>query len=351
MWCDGVQDVFGEWHEVALRSLMTLKGLTYAPTGGIVAAATTSIPEDIGGVRNWDYRYCWVRDATLTLDALIEAGCREAAVAWLRWLVRATAGAPEQLQIMYGPAGERRLTEFEVDWLPGYEGSRPVRIGNAASNQFQLDVYGELMDARRPGPSARYRGLRPGVRVFLPTRRGLAGAAGRYGLRRTPLVRYRQRHLGGARPPTAFHPLAGHGVGGLRSGRTSRGALRPGRTHRAVNGLLGGRGGSLCWRSSIRCRLVHVTMGHPSFSLGTGLNRRGRQRPRDVLPDRHRYRDGNSDWPRRPPESIPDQRWLAPHNSGTEALMHGLPRRMGTKETLPAFCSAAASQARRATEP
>ena len=123
------------------------QSLTYDPTGGIVAAPTTSLPEAIGGVRNWDYRYCWVRDATLTLDALIEAGCRSEAEAWMKWLARAAAGTPSQLQIMYGPAGERRLTEFEVDWLPGYEGSTPVRIGNAASDQFQLDVYGELMDA------------------------------------------------------------------------------------------------------------------------------------------------------------------------------------------------------------
>ncbi|HLI00263.1 MAG TPA: glycoside hydrolase family 15 protein, partial [Acidimicrobiales bacterium] len=135
------------WEDLVRRSLITLKALTYQPTGGIVAAATTSLPEALGGVRNWDYRYCWVRDATLTLDALIEAGCRQEAEAWMRWLVRAAAGAPEQLQIMYGPAGERRLTEFNVDWLPGYAGSAPVRIGNAASGQFQLDVYGELMDA------------------------------------------------------------------------------------------------------------------------------------------------------------------------------------------------------------
>jgi GH15 family glucan-1,4-alpha-glucosidase len=146
-WCASIDEVHGEWEELALRSLITLKALTYDPTGGMVAAATTSLPEDLGGVRNWDYRYCWVRDATLTLDALIEAGCRGEAEAWMRWLGRAAAGAPEQLQIMYGPAGERRLTEFEVNRLPGYEGSRPVRIGNAASGQFQLDVYGELMDA------------------------------------------------------------------------------------------------------------------------------------------------------------------------------------------------------------
>jgi GH15 family glucan-1,4-alpha-glucosidase len=146
-WCRGIDAVHGRWEAVVRRSLMTLKALTYAPTGGIVAAATTSLPEAIGGVRNWDYRFCWVRDATFTLDALIEAGLRDEAEAWMGWLVRAAAGAPDQLQIMYGPAGERRLTEFEVDWLPGYEGSKPVRVGNAAAGQFQLDVYGELMDA------------------------------------------------------------------------------------------------------------------------------------------------------------------------------------------------------------
>jgi GH15 family glucan-1,4-alpha-glucosidase len=146
-WCNGVEEVHGDWQDAVLRSLMTLKALTYSPTGGIVAAPTTSLPEDLGGVRNWDYRYCWVRDATLTLDALIEAGCRDEAEAWMGWLARAAAGAPDQLQIMYGSAGERRLTEFEVPWLPGYEDSRPVRVGNAASGQFQLDVYGELMDA------------------------------------------------------------------------------------------------------------------------------------------------------------------------------------------------------------
>jgi GH15 family glucan-1,4-alpha-glucosidase len=146
-WCGRVQQVHGDWEDQVLRSLMTLKALTYTPTGGIVAAATTSLPEAPGGERNWDYRYCWVRDATLTLDALMEAGCTDEASAWMGWLVRAAAGMPEQLQIMYGPAGERRLSEFEVDWLPGYENSRPVRVGNAASEQFQLDVYGELMDA------------------------------------------------------------------------------------------------------------------------------------------------------------------------------------------------------------
>ncbi len=146
-WCAGVLPVHGEWEDLALRSLITLKGLTYGPTGGIVAAPTTSLPESLGGVRNWDYRYCWVRDAALTLESLLGSGLLGEAESWLAWLGRVAAGDPKQLQIMYGPAGERRLTEQEVGWLPGYEGSSPVRIGNAASGQFQLDVYGELMDS------------------------------------------------------------------------------------------------------------------------------------------------------------------------------------------------------------
>ena len=128
-------------------SLITLKALTYEPTGGIVAAATTSLPEWIGGVRNWDYRYCWLRDATFTLMALLHCGYKDEALAWREWLLRAVAGDPSTVQIMYGLAGERRLSEFELDWLSGFEGSKPVRIGNAASRQFQLDVYGEVMDA------------------------------------------------------------------------------------------------------------------------------------------------------------------------------------------------------------
>ncbi len=137
----------GEWGEAVMRSLVTLKGLTYAPTGGIVAAATSSLPETLGGARNWDYRYCWLRDATLTLSSLMVAGYYEEATAWRDWLLRAVAGDPAELQIMYGPAGERRLTEIELDWLAGYEGSRPVRAGNAAADQYQLDVYGEVMNA------------------------------------------------------------------------------------------------------------------------------------------------------------------------------------------------------------
>ena len=143
----GRSTVGGEHAEAVTRSLITLKALTYAPTGGIVAAPTTSLPEEIGGVRNWDYRFCWLRDATLTLLALMDAGYFDEAQAWRDWLLRAVAGSPEDMQIMYGLAGERRLSEWEVSWLPGYANSRPVRIGNGAHTQLQLDVYGELMDA------------------------------------------------------------------------------------------------------------------------------------------------------------------------------------------------------------
>ena len=143
----GRSRVEGAHRDLVQRSLITLKALTCAPTGGIVAAPTTSLPEQVGGVRNWDYRFCWVRDATLTLQSLMHAGYMDEARAWRDWLLRAVAGSPSEMQIMYGPAGERRLTELELDWLPGYEGSAPVRIGNAASGQFQIDVYGELMDA------------------------------------------------------------------------------------------------------------------------------------------------------------------------------------------------------------
>jgi GH15 family glucan-1,4-alpha-glucosidase len=144
-WTGKLNQVHGRWEDLVQTSLLALKALTYAPTGGIVAAPTTSLPEAIGGTRNWDYRYCWVRDAALTIDSLVEAGCRAEAEAWLWWLVRAVAGSPDQMQIMYGLAGERRLPELELDWLPGYEGSTPVRVGNAAALQFQLDVFGELM--------------------------------------------------------------------------------------------------------------------------------------------------------------------------------------------------------------
>ena len=141
----------GTYREAVIRSLITLKALTFQPTGGIVAAATTSLPEDLGGVRNWDYRYCWLRDATITLEALLRTGYTDEAFAWRAWLGRAVAGDPGDVQIMYGVAGERRLDEWEADWLPGYEHSAPVRIGNAAVNQRQLDVYGEVIDAMSLG--------------------------------------------------------------------------------------------------------------------------------------------------------------------------------------------------------
>ena len=137
----------GEWREEVIRSLITLKALTYAPTGGIVAAVTTSIPEQLGGVRNWDYRFCWLRDATFALYALTAGGYADEARAWCDWMLRAVAGKPSQINTVYGVMGERRLPELELAWLPGYENSRPVRVGNAASDQFQLDVIGEVIDA------------------------------------------------------------------------------------------------------------------------------------------------------------------------------------------------------------
>lgn len=145
-WARGGERV-GDYHDEVHQSLLVLKALTYDPTGGIVAAPTTSLPELVGGVRNWDYRFCWLRDTTLTLLAMLQTGHRDEADAWERWLLRAVAGDPAEVQIMYGIGGERRLDERELDWLPGYEDSRPVRVGNAASTQLQLDVYGEVIEA------------------------------------------------------------------------------------------------------------------------------------------------------------------------------------------------------------
>jgi GH15 family glucan-1,4-alpha-glucosidase len=153
----------GPYRDDVLRSLITLKALTYSPTGAMVAAATTSLPEEIGGARNWDYRYCWLRDGAFTLVPLVRTGYMDEALAWRAWLLRAVAGDPGQLQLMYGVAGEHRLTELELPWLPGYEGSRPVRIGNAASEQFQLDIFGEIL-------AVLYRAWQAGLPARDPTR-------------------------------------------------------------------------------------------------------------------------------------------------------------------------------------
>ena len=164
----------GPWAAAVRRSLLTLKALTYRPTGGIVAAPTTSLPEVLGGSRNWDYRFCWLRDSALLLTALTGAGFLEEAACWRDWLIRAVAGSPEQVQIMYGVAGERLLTETELPWLPGYAGSRPVRVGNGAAGQVQLDVLGEVIDALF---QARQRGLGPSA-AGLAARAGDHGASG-----------------------------------------------------------------------------------------------------------------------------------------------------------------------------
>jgi GH15 family glucan-1,4-alpha-glucosidase len=172
-WLDWAQTCThgADYHDDIHASLLVLKALTYAPTGGIVAAPTTSLPERIGGVRNWDYRFCWLRDATLTLAAMLNAGYTEEAEQWRLWLLRAVAGDPADIQIMYGIAGERRLDEREIEWLPGYEKSRPVRVGNAASEQLQLDVYGEVVDALY---QTRVHGAPPDDHVWSLTRRLLS---------------------------------------------------------------------------------------------------------------------------------------------------------------------------------
>ena len=199
----------GEWSGVIRRSLITLKALTYRPTGGIAAAATTSLPEFIGGARNWDYRFCWLRDTTFTLFALMDGGFYEEAEAWRDWLLRAVAGSPGQMQIMYGLAGERDLIERELPWLPGYENSLPVRIGNAASGQLQLDVYGEVSDAFYHG-----------------RRGGLQGSDAAWGtaetaraLPRRHLDATRRGHLGSARSASPLRPFEGDGLGGIRPRR------------------------------------------------------------------------------------------------------------------------------------
>ena len=216
----------GTYRDAVVRSLITLKALTYRPTGGIVAAATTSLPEDIGGVRNWDYRYCWLRDATITLEALLRTGYLEEAKAWRLWLGRAIAGDPEDIQIMYGVAGERRLAEWEASWLPGYENSAPVRIGNAAAGQLQLDVYGEVIDA-----------------LQLSCRAGLHDDRHTWSLQRA-LLGFLEQHwaaarrgaVGGPRPPASLRALQGDGLGRLRPRGQVRRATRARRSWRPSGG-------------------------------------------------------------------------------------------------------------------
>jgi hypothetical protein len=197
----------GARRDLVIRSLVTLKALQYLPSGEIAAAATTSLPEFIGGVRNWDYRYCWLRDATLTLLALVNAGYTDEACAWREWLLRAVAGDPAKLQIMYGLGGERRLEEYEVPWLAGYENSKPIRVGNAASTQFQLDVYGEVANALH---QARVAGLKAA--------RGMGLGKGADPIRRRRMGRTGRRDLGGQGPEAALHALEGHGLGRPRPG-------------------------------------------------------------------------------------------------------------------------------------
>ena len=180
-----------------------------------MAAPTTSLPEHLGGIRNWDYRFCWLRDATFTLYALLVNGYHDEASAWRDWLLRAVAGDPSQLQIMYGVGGERRLREYTIDWLPGYENSRPVRVGNAAWDQFQLDVFGEVVDTLHLARS-----------TGLEVEGGELGASDRpHGVPRRGLETPRRRDLGGPRAAAALHALEGHGLGRLRPDRERHRAI------------------------------------------------------------------------------------------------------------------------------
>ena len=293
----------GPWPEAVMTSLRVLKALTYGPTGGIVAAPTTSLPEWPGGARNWDYRYCWLRDATLTLYALMLGGHEDEAKAWREWLLRAAAGDAGSLQIMYGVAGERRLTEYEAPWLAGFEGSLPVRIGNAAHQQMQLDVFGEVMDALF---QARRLGMPPNPLVVAP-----GAQAPR--IFRTALEGARPRHLGGPGAEATLYPLEGDGLGGLRPGDQIGRMIWPRRTGRSLAQPAGRDSrGRLRARIRSKARDVHAELrrsgggrvvashapgrflaGERSADQENRPNDRARapgRRPRPSIPDRHGQR-------------------------------------------------------------
>ena len=258
-WSARCSDYSGEWREPVLRSLLTLEALTYEPTGGIVAAPTTSLPEAIGGTRNWDYRYCWVRDATLTLEAFMIGGYQSEALRWREWLLRAAAGDPKTLQTMYGVGGERRLTELELDWLPGYEGSRPVRTGNGAHSQL------------------------PARRVRRAARRAVAGGTRRHARRapnswslarllldvaRGALARARRGHLGSARRRAGTSRIR-RCCAGSRSTARSRWSSRPATTVRSTAGARSAtRSTPRCARKGYdeRSRRVHAELRRPASS-------------------------------------------------------------------------------------
>ena len=244
----------GRYRDEVLTSLIALKAMTSETTGAVIAAPTTSLPEDIGGVRNWDYRYCWLRDSVLALEALLAAGYTDEALGLPRLpAARRRPGTRAKIQIMYGIGGERRLTEFELAELPGYEGSKPVRVGNAASEQFQLDVYGEVIGVAYLGAE-----LLGSVEA-----QALAALAHAHRIRRDDLARARRRHLGVARAAAPLHLLQGHGVGGVRPCRAAGRAVR---ARRAPGALEAGarRDPPRGLRAGLRPRAAHL---HPVLRI------------------------------------------------------------------------------------